>query len=58
VLPEYTSVALNQLESLIFRVGVENLVARLTKQAKAGEAVDLMDLLQCMTFVSNMRLMY
>jgi hypothetical protein len=58
MLPGYTPVALNQLEPLISRVGVESLVARLTKHAKTGEAVDLMDLLQRMTFVSNMILMY
>ncbi|KAI8056658.1 cytochrome P450 [Syncephalis plumigaleata] len=50
MLPGYTPMALNQLEPLISKVGIENLVTRLTRHAKAGEVVDLMDLLQCMTF--------
>jgi hypothetical protein len=53
MLPAYTTNSLNELELLIYNVGVRQLVDRLRRHAIAGDTIDMMDMFQRLAFVSN-----
>ncbi|KAI9599258.1 cytochrome P450 [Syncephalis fuscata] len=50
MMPAYTPNALNELEPLIYEIGIARLIERLNEHADAGHSVDLMNLLKNMTF--------
>ena len=53
MLPAYSISALNDLEPMIYDGGVAGLIKRIEQSADAGQAIDIMHLLSCMTFVSS-----
>ncbi|RKP26506.1 cytochrome P450, partial [Syncephalis pseudoplumigaleata] len=50
MLPAYTINSLNELEPLIYNVGVRQLVERVGRHADAGDTIDMMDLFQRLAF--------
>ncbi|KAI9590903.1 cytochrome P450 [Syncephalis fuscata] len=50
MMPAYATNTLNDLEPLIYKVGIARLVVRLQEYADSGSSVDLMDMLKKMTF--------